>query len=124
MLLMFKFFASLCEMLFDTIYVRFRLLFLKRRYYRYVQLQFIVWLLQQQHKANVPLDEFAIYIDTPSTKLRDLISNAAYLSLKEMVKIALLLGYKINLTFEPLSEIEHQEIQEVSTRLIRKPNIK
>lgn len=116
-----KYFKQLWAMILDIIYVRFRLMFLRQRYYRYVQLQFIVWLLQQQHKANVPLDEFAIYINLSSTKLRDLVSNASYLSLKEMVQVALLLGYKINLTFEPLSEIEQKEIDELRKRIIKTP---
>jgi len=101
----------------DFFYVRLRMAFLTRRYYRCVQIQFIQWFLQQQAKHTDNITEFATYLYMSETKAYDLISNTAYLSLKDMVRIAFLLGYKIVLRFEPLSEWELQEIEELRTKL-------
>jgi len=117
-----KILNTLWHMIQDFFYVRLRMAFLTRRYYRCVQIQFIQWFLQQQAKHTDNITEFATYLYMSETKAYDLISNTTYLSLKDMVRIAFLLGYKIVLRFEPLSEWEMQEIEELRAKLDGKFN--
>lgn len=112
-----KILRTLGHMIQDFFYVRLRMAFLTRRYYRCIQLQFIQWFLQQQAKHTDNIAEFATYLHMSETKAYDLASNATYISLKDMVRIAFLLGYKIVLHFEPLSEWEIREIKELRTKL-------